>query len=177
MVYTGKRGMAFEATLNLVNQLYKARKIAVINKRATPVKVLKSKGTKVLSGYFEEKSTVDYDGVYRGRSICFEAKSVETATRFDLSNLHDHQYEYLNSVDQQGAIAFVLIEFRNSKDIYLCSLSMIRKYVNQSRNGGRKSIPIEAFEYEAMLVKDTGRAPLDYLECVDRIIESKVVAG
>lgn len=111
MVYTGNRGMAFEATINLVNQLYKSRKIAIINKRPTPVKVLKSKGTKVLSGYFEEKSTVDYDGVYRGRPIYFEAKSVQTVTRFDLSNLHQHQ-------------------------------------------------------------KDTGRVPMDYLACVDQMIES-----
>ncbi|NMH83289.1 Holliday junction resolvase RecU [Bacillus coagulans] len=171
-MYTGNRGMAFEATINLVNQLYKSRKIAIINKRPTPVKVLKSKGTKVLSGYFEEKSTVDYDGVYRGRPIYFEAKSVQTVTRFDLSNLHQHQYEYLNLVDQNGALAFVLIEFKDSKDVFLCPMSMVRKYVKLSATGGRKSIPREAFEYEALLVKDTGRAPMDYLACVDQMIES-----
>lgn len=176
MTYTGRRGMLFEATLNLVNQLYQTRKIAVINKRATPVKVLKSKGTKILSGFYEEKSTVDYDGVYRGRSIFFEAKSVQTPTRFDLNNIHPHQFEYLVSVERQGAISFVLIEFRSSRDIYLCPMSMIRYYKKEAENGGRKSIPKEDFDIYAMLVNDTRRAPLDYLVCVDKLIESNPIA-
>ncbi len=56
----------------------------VINKRPTPVKVLKSKGGRVLNGFYEVKSTVEYNGVYKGRAIAFEAKSTENATKFDL---------------------------------------------------------------------------------------------
>jgi recombination protein U len=83
----GNRGMAFEMLLNLINQMYANQKVALIIKRPTPVKVLKSKGTKVLNGFFEAPSTVDYDGVYKGRAIAFEAKSVGI-DRFDLKNLH-----------------------------------------------------------------------------------------
>ncbi len=61
--------------------------MALINKRPTPVKVLKSKGGRVLNGFYEAKSTVDYDGVYKGRAIAFEAKSTEKDTRFDLKNI------------------------------------------------------------------------------------------
>ncbi|OTX33627.1 Holliday junction resolvase [Bacillus thuringiensis serovar brasilensis] len=38
-------------------------------------------------GSMKLKSTVDYDGVYKGRAIEFEAKSTENVTRFDLKNI------------------------------------------------------------------------------------------
>lgn len=62
-------GMAFEMLINLANEMYQSGGVALINKRPTPVKVLKSKGGRVLSGFYEAKSTVDYDGVYKGRAI------------------------------------------------------------------------------------------------------------
>jgi recombination protein U len=171
-VYTGKRGMAFEERLNATNKLYQTRKIALINKRPTPIKVIKSQGTKVLSGFFESKSTVDYDGIYKGRPIVFEAKSV-SVDRFDLSNLHVHQLNYLEEADRQGALSFVLIEFKNKKDIYLCTLSMIQHYVRLASSGGRKSIPYDDFDIYGNLVEDTGRATLDYLKIVDKLVESE----
>lgn len=54
--------------------------MALINKRPTPVKVLKSKGGRLLNGLYEDKSTVDYDGVYKGRAIAFVAKSTKNPT-------------------------------------------------------------------------------------------------
>lgn len=73
----GKRGMAFEKLINLSNEMYQREGVALINKRPTPVK----------DGYYESKSTVDYDGVYRGRAIAFEAKSTNEINRFDLKTL------------------------------------------------------------------------------------------
>lgn len=87
MVYTGKRGAELENAINYTNQVYTQRGMAVVNKRPTPIKVTKSKGTRVLSGFFEEKSTVDYDGVYKGHSLCFEAKSTAEHLRFPLDNI------------------------------------------------------------------------------------------
>ncbi|WP_416809021.1 Holliday junction resolvase RecU [Bacillus thuringiensis] len=79
----GNRGMVFEMLINLANEMYQRGGVALINKRPTPVKVLKSKGGRVLNGFYEAKSTVDYDGVYKGRAIAFEAKSTEKDTRFE----------------------------------------------------------------------------------------------
>ncbi|EEM92647.1 Recombination protein U (Penicillin-binding protein-related factor A) [Bacillus thuringiensis IBL 200] len=45
----GNRGMAFEIIINLANEMYQRGGVALINKRPTPVKVLKSKGVRVLS--------------------------------------------------------------------------------------------------------------------------------
>lgn len=83
----GKRGMAFEKLINLSNEMYQREGVALINKRPTPVKVLKMVYGRVKDGYYESKSTVDYDGVYRGRAIAFEAKSTNEINRFDLKTL------------------------------------------------------------------------------------------
>ncbi|WP_179863044.1 Holliday junction resolvase RecU [Bacillus thuringiensis] len=45
----GNRGMVFEIIINLANEMYQRGGVALINKRPTPVKVLKSKGVRVLS--------------------------------------------------------------------------------------------------------------------------------
>lgn len=86
----GNRGAAFENLINSTNESYENRELAVINKRSTPVKVTRSKGTKVLAGFFEAKSTVYYDGIYRGRTVFFEAKSIQELDRFDLKKVEDH---------------------------------------------------------------------------------------
>ena len=169
----GNRGMAFEQIINLVNNQYNVRGKALINKRPTPVKVLKSKGTKVLSGYFEEKSTVDYDGVYDHKSIAFEAKSVGEK-RFDLKNIADHQLEYLQKAEKHGAISFFLIEFRTFNEVFLVSLNFIETYIYKSKQvGGRKSIPYDQFETYGFLVKQGNGILLDYLRIVDVLIDGK----
>lgn len=169
----GNRGMAFEMLLNLINQMYTRQKVALINKRPTPVKVLKSKGTKVLSGFYEAPSTVDYDGVYRGRAIAFEAKSVGI-DRFDLKNLHQHQLNYLEKVTNMGGISFLLIEFRTTKQVFFVPYSTIKHYVYHASVGGRKSIRLEELDVYAFEVRRTKRSTLDYLEWVDKLLKDEV---
>ncbi|PEA01901.1 hypothetical protein CON37_25350 [Bacillus cereus] len=67
--------MHFEKLINLTNEMYQREGAALINKRPTPVKVLKVVYGRVTGGCYESKSTVDYDGVYKGRAIAFEVKS------------------------------------------------------------------------------------------------------
>ncbi|MEH7536400.1 Holliday junction resolvase RecU [Bacillus toyonensis] len=121
----GNRGMAFEMLINLANEMYRRGQVALINKRPTPVKVLKSKGGRVLNGFYEAKSTVDYDGVYKGRAIAFEAKSTEKDTRFDLKNIAQHQLDYLEKAERMGAICFFLIEFSKDKSVF--AVPLLRK--------------------------------------------------
>ena len=80
----------------------------LISKRPAPVKVL-NKGGRVLNEFYEAKSTVDYDGVYKGRAITFEAKSTEKDTRFDLKNIAQYQLDYLEKAEKMGAICFFLM--------------------------------------------------------------------
>lgn len=172
----GNRGMPFEETINLVNQLYNNYGIALINKRPTPVKVLKSKGSRIISGFFEKKSTVDYYGTYQGRSIEFEAKSSK-GKRFDLKNIPRHQIEYLVKAEKHGAITFFLIEMRDVQTVYFVPLSMILTYEKNARKGGRKSIPLDDFEIYAYEVEAGRRVPLDYLAVLDKLEIDKAVSS
>lgn len=117
--------MHFEKLINLANEMYQRGGVALINKHPTPVKVLKSSGGRVLNDFYEAKSTVDYDGVYKGRAIAFETKSTESTTRFDLKNIAQHQLDYLEKAEKMGAICFFLIEF--SKDRSVFAVPLLRK--------------------------------------------------
>lgn len=171
----GNRGQAFEDVINLVNHQYKINDIALIHKRATPVKVLKSKGSRVLNGFFEEKSTVDFDGVYRGRPIYFEAKTVKEK-RFDLKNLHKHQMQHLYDANLHGAISFLLIEIRPVQTVYLVPFNMVAHYWKKAAQGGRKSIPLSDFEVYAYEVKRGRGVLLDYLAVLDHIETERAVS-
>lgn len=165
----GNRGQAFEELLNYTNDLYESKGLAAIQKRPTPVKVTKSAGTRVIGGYFESKSTVDYDGVYRGRAIYFEAKSTGELDRFNLKNIDDHQYAHLEKCFGFGAVCFVLVEYRKHRKTYLLPFTALRAYWTVAEQGGRKSMTMENFEVDAYEV-ETGRAPLDYLAVVDKLL-------
>ncbi|RDY70300.1 Holliday junction resolvase RecU [Halobacillus trueperi] len=166
----GNRGMPFENLINLTNDTYNMKGKAVINKRPTPVKVMKSKGTRVLNGYFEAKSTVDYDGVYQGRALYFEAKSTGEQ-RFPLKNIHQHQLDYMYQVDRAGAICFFLIEFRKMGQVFMVPFSVVQHYVEHAKLGGRKSIPFDDFNYYATAeIRSGNGVPLDYLPALEKMI-------
>ncbi|OLR83701.1 Holliday junction resolvase RecU [Bacillus sp. MB366] len=174
----GNRGMAFEMLINLANEMYQRGGVALINKRPTPVKVLKSKGSRVLNGFYEAKSTVDYDGVYKGRAVAFEAKSTEKDTRFDLKNIAQHQLDYLEKAEKMGAICFFLIEFSKDKSVFAVPLSVIQSYVRMSHQPkGQKSIPRADFDIYGYLVEQTERAPIDYLQYVDEVVAPVMFDG
>lgn len=122
----GNRGMHFEKLINLSNEMYQREGVALINKRPTPVKVIKSRGNQVTNGFYEAKSTIDYDGVYKERAIAFEAKSTKSLTRFDLSNIAQHQLDYLEKAGKMGAVCFFLIEFSKDHTIFLVPASVIQ---------------------------------------------------
>lgn len=166
VVYTGKRGMAFENTLNYTNQIYLNQGRAIINKRPTPVKVLQSKGTRVLKGFYE-------DGIYQGKSIVFEAKSTKEK-RLPLSIISDHQVKYLADAEKLGAISFLIVDMRALGEVFLVPSNMLQKYMKEAKQGGRKSIPLRDLEVYTQLVKSQNGVPLDYLSVVDRLIADEI---
>src|SRR5699024_1771015 len=124
-IYTGKRGQAFERLLDYTNQIYKNKGIALINKRPTPVKVVKSKGTRVLNSFYEAKSTVDYDGVCNGRAVVFEAKTPKQQG-LPLRMIADPQARYLDQAEKQGAISFLIVQTRALKEVFLVTNDMLQ---------------------------------------------------
>lgn len=80
------RGMTLEADLNETNQYYLVNGIAVIHKKPTPVQIVnvdypKRSAAVIKEAYFKQSSTTDYNGVYKGRYIDFEAKETKSTDR------------------------------------------------------------------------------------------------
>lgn len=167
------RGMSFEAEINQTNQYYLDRNIAVIHKKPTPVQIVKVDYPKrsaavIKEAYFKEASTTDYNGIYNGRYIDFEAKETKNKTSFPLSNFHEHQIIHMENCLNQKGIVFVLLFFSSNKEYFLVPSQLVISYwKNQSQNG-RKSIPLKDIKehgYEII----PGYAPrITYLQILDQ---------
>ena len=165
----GNRGMNLEDDINLSNDFYRANGLCLITKRPTPINVVKvdySKGAIITNAYFEKQSTTDYNGVYKGRYIDFEAKSTLKLTSFPLANISKHQIEHLKQVLKHDGIAFFIIEFAKKDQVFLLDASYV---INFYENGERKSIPYKDVQTNGFEIKK-GIAPrLNYLDIIDKI--------
>ena len=169
LLSAANRGMSLEEDINLSNDFYRDAGIALINKRPTPINIVKvdySKGARITDAYFEKQSTTDYNGVYKGRYIDFEAKNTKSNTAFPLSNISEHQIVHLKNVLKHGGIAFFIISFQMKDEIYLLDASFV---INFYEHGDRKSIPYEVFKKDAVLIKQDYAPRLHYLDAVDQL--------
>lgn len=145
----GLRGSVLEETINLTNEQYDKRGIALIQKIPTPIKPVEFDTVKrtIKLAYFEQKSTVDYIGIMQGIPICFDAK--ETGKKsLPLGNIHPHQIEYMNKFVKQGGIAFLLVHFTTENQYYLLPLEVLSHFYYEQEETKRRSIPMSAFEEE-----------------------------
>ena len=84
------RGMSLEEDINSTNRYYLANDIAVIKKKPTPITIVKvdypkRSAARISEAYFKLASTTDYNGIYLGKYIDFEAKECESKTSFPFS--------------------------------------------------------------------------------------------
>ena len=161
------RGMDLENDINESNEYYKEHDIALINKRPTPINIVKvdySKGARIIDAYFEKQSTTDYNGVYKGKYIDFEAKNTKNKTSFPLANITPHQIVHLKRVVQHGGIAFFIISFEALNEVYLLDSSFV---VHFYENETRKSIPYDVFKKEGILIKMGYNPRLHYIDAVE----------
>ena len=162
-VAPGNRGIAFEESINRSNAYYGEKGLCLITKRPTPIKVVKvdySHGPKITHAFYEKQSTTDYNGVYRGHYIDFEAKETQSATSFPLANIPLQQIEHLEAVLAQGGIAFFLIRFAKKGEVFLLPASFLCSFY---REKPRASIPYSTFLEKGYPVKDGYHPRVDYL--------------
>ncbi len=169
LLSAANRGMSLEEDINLSNEYYIQMGIALIHKRPTPINIVKvdySKGARITDAYFEKQSTTDYNGVYKGKYIDFEAKNTKSKTAFPLSNISEHQIIHLKNVLKHGGIAFFIISFQIKNEVYLLDASFV---IDFWENAPRKSIPYEVFQKNAKLIKQDYTPRLHYIEAVDEL--------
>ena len=162
------RGMSLEAIINDANKYYLENDIACIYKKYTPIGIVNvkdEKGTKVITkAYFKEASTLDYNGVYNGFYIEFDAKQTLNKTSFPLSNISSHQMKHIKNVIKQNGIIFLIIEI--NKEYYLLSGLDLLTFTNKET---RKSIPYSYFKNNCIKIMFKNNI-LNYIESLDLLL-------
>ncbi len=160
------RGMNLEGLINSANEYYLETDKAVIYKKPTPIGILDVdySRNRIRDAYFKDKSTFDYNGVYRGKYIDFEAKESHSKTSFPLANIHPHQIEHLKRILRHDAISFLIVSIRDQ--FFLLKGEDLIDFINSAK---RKSIPYSYFLDNCEIIEEKLRPTLDYLKVVDRI--------
>lgn len=164
----GNRGMDLENLINLSNTFYEEQNKALIFKKPTPIGVVdvhySPRGKVIDKAYFKSPSTLDYNGLYRGKYVEFEAKETKSKTSFPLSNIHPHQIEHIRRVILHGGIVFLIMRIHD--EFYLLDGQDFLDYIDTY---SRKSVPFSYISKKGYLIKEKIDPPLDYLPLVDQI--------
>ena len=162
----GNRGMSFESDINAANDYYREKGICLITKRPTPINVVKvdySKGAIITNAYFEKQSTTDYNGVFKGRYIDFEAKSTKQKVSFPLANIPSQQIEHLTKVIEHQGIAFFLIRFETVGRVFLLDAQYVIDFHSKFK---RKSIPLNLIKEVGVEIEYGLNPRLNYIKAV-----------
>ncbi len=169
------RGMSLESDINLSNEYYRNIDKAYIYKKPTPIKITKvdypsRDKTVIKEAFFTVPSTTDYNGLYKGFYIDFEAKETTSKTSFPLANIHKHQINHIRNVINNGGIGFLIVRFTNLDKSFVL---MGKDFIEYIDNNERKSIPLDYFEDKGYLIELSYMPRLDYLKIIDIIIGGK----
>lgn len=168
-VQYGSRGMSLEGRINESNRYYLSKKIAVIHKKPTPIQVVRvdyprRSAAKITEAYYRHASTTDYNGVYKGFYIDFEAKETTNKTSFPLQNLPSHQRIHMKQCLEQGGIAFVLFSFKVHQEIFLLPYEHLDEYLATTQT---KSIPYDFIKQYGYRCPISAFPMIDYLKALD----------
>lgn len=166
----GNRGMDLEELINLTNKYYLDNDIALIYKKPTPIGISKVKYENnkrtIVESYFKEQSTLDYNGLYKGYYIDFDAKVTNNKTSFPLSNIHEHQIKHIRNVIKHKGITFLII--RMNLRYFLLPGDKLIYFID---NNDKKSIPYEYIINNSYEIKEKISPSLDYIKIVDLLIK------
>lgn len=160
----GLRGSSLEELINIANDVYRKKELALVQKVPTPITPVEiDTGTRIIKkAYFNMKSTVDYIGVVQGVAICFDAKETRSLS-YPLSNIHRHQYDFMCEFEKQGGIAFIIINFSKKNENFYLPFSKIKEFFDRMDAGGKKSFTYEELDRN-FLIEPKKEVFLHYLE-------------
>lgn len=163
------RGESLEDDLNASNLYYRETNRALVYKKPTPIQVVRvdypRRGkAKIIEAYYRTPSTTDYNGLYKGYYIDFEAKQTQNRTRFPKYLVQKHQIDHLRKVREQGGIGFFIVRFTRLGRTYLVDAGDLIAAHSQI---AAESIPLSWFEDCGTLLKEGLYPRIDYLQAVD----------
>lgn len=164
------RGMTLEEDINTTNDFYRDTDKAIIYKKPTPITISKveynsNKERVIKEAYFKIPSTTDYNGIYKGKYIDFEAKETKLKN-FPLINIHKHQIDHLKKVAKHGAIAFLIVRFTTLNETYYLDIKDLTYYLE---NFKKSFVSYSFFKEKGFLIKEKFNPRIDYLSIIDDI--------
>lgn len=162
------RGMDLERIINDTNEYLLTNDIAVIYKKPTPIGIVKvsyeNNKQVITKGYFASPSTLDYNGLYKGKYIEFDAKNTEAKTSFPLANIHEHQIKHIRNIINHQGIVFLIIYMNNN--YYLLNGPDLINFID---NNTRKSIPYDYLQEKGYKLEYNYNKGLNYINYIDII--------
>lgn len=169
------RGMNLEQMINESNKFYRIKEIAVVHKKPTPIQIVKVDYPKrsravIKEAYFRQESTTDYNGVYQGYYLDFEAKETKNKTNFPLKNFHEHQIIHLEQCLKQKGICFTIIGFTVLNRYFVTPAS---KIIEAWWDKDKSSVTLKEVEKWSIEIKSGFQPTLPYLKAVDHFIADR----
>lgn len=174
----GDRGMTLEEEINESNKYYRSHDIAVIYKKPTPIQIVKVDYPKrsravIKEAYFRQASTTDYNGIYNGYYVDFEAKETKHKNTFPLKNFHQHQIDHLKACQKQGGICFVIIKYVLLKRYFIMPAQNLITYWDNQKHDGAKSIQFKQIVDCSIEINSSYNPTLPYIEAVQQLIDNE----
>lgn len=144
------RGLYLEEWIEQANRVYSNKNKAEIHKIPVPWR-------------FEKKSTVDFGGTAQNYSVWFDAKATKNKASFPLSNVKQHQIDYLEKTARQGGLAFLLIHSTSEKKTWVLWIDQLLEFMKDNE---RKSVPFDWLDENCETVKGGKGVMLDYLNVI-----------
>ncbi len=169
----GLRGSTLEDMINMTNENYRTKGLALIQKIPTPITPVKidQQTRHITLAYFEKQSTVDYIGTVQGIPVCFDAKECAVDT-FPMMNIHEHQVKFMDDFEKQGGISFIILYFTYRNEIFYLPFKDIKKFYDRSINGGRKSFKYNELNQD-YIIKSAPGAMVHFLEGIQKDLSER----
>lgn len=164
------RGMDLESLINQINDYYIDNDIAIIYKKPTPIQVVRyDYNTKrITDAFYKTESTLDYNGLYKGYYIEFDAKNTNK-NYLPLSNIAVHQIKHMKNILNHKGICFLLIGINN--EFFALPGAKIIEFIN---NAERKSIPYDYINENGYKLNYNYLKGIDYIKAVDCMIKENI---
>lgn len=165
------RGQGLEADINDSNLWYRENGKCLVYKKPTPVQVVhvdypSRQKARITEAYYKTPSTTDYNGVYRGRYLDFEAKETRNIRGFPLNLVHPHQIRHLEQVERHDGIGFFIIRFTARQKTFLVDAPLL---IREMKACSHSSIPYVWFEEQGVELQEGLYPRLPWLAAVDRL--------
>ena len=165
------QGMLFENALNITNEYYLIHNIAIIHKKPTPIQVVKvdypaRNKARIIDAYYRTPSTTDYNGIYRGKYIDYEAKETNNLS-FSFTHIAKHQMEHLQKVHKHGGLAFIIIYYKKINKVVIIDIIPFMKLYKLGLENNEKSITYTKALEIGIEVKLKYSPQIDYIKALD----------